>query len=481
MQESARLFALLIASLLVSCGGETPRPNVILVHVDDLGWADLSVYGSAYHETPHIDRLAEGGIRFTQAYAAAAVCSPSRAALLTGRYPARLGITDWIRAQFQSTAVPPGEMPEPFVAHPSRKLRCPSNYPRLKLEEVTIAELMKEAGYTTAHIGKWHLGTEEWYPDDQGFDENYGGCDYGQPPSYFDPYYREGHGTIPTLPGRKEGEYLTDREADEAVGFITKNADRPFFLYLAHYAVHTPIQAKPDVEAYYEGKPKTHQDNAAYAAMVQSVDDAMGRVLAALDSLGLSDDTLILFTSDNGGLERVTDNAPLRDGKGSPYEGGIRVPLIARYPGVIEEGGESAFPASSIDYLPTLVDLLSLNPPDAVIDGTSLAPILAGGTRPGRQQLLWHFPHYRGQQVGPYSILRSGDWKMIRFYDAEPWGVDRIELFDLEADPYETTNVADVHRDLVSELEVQLDSLLENMGARMPEPNPDYELSEEPT
>lgn len=314
---------LLVASfsLLASCGSELP-PNIIIVHVDDLGWTDLGCFGSGYYETPHIDRLAGGGMSFTNAYAAAAVCSPSRAALLTGRYPARLGITDWIRASFNADAWEPGTPIPEFESVDSRRLSTPVNQPYLPHEEITLAEHLKPAGYVTAHIGKWHLGREDWFPDSQGFDYNIGGCDFGQPPSYFDPYQNERVKGIPTLPPRREGEYLTEREGDEAVGFIRSHKDEPFFIYYAPYAVHTPIQAKPAVEARYEAKVKTNQTNPAYAAMVESVDDAVGRIMATLEELKLAERTLVLFTSDNGGLMRVTDNAPLRDGKGSPYEVG---------------------------------------------------------------------------------------------------------------------------------------------------------------
>jgi arylsulfatase A-like enzyme len=459
---------LLVASfsLLASCGSELP-PNIIIVHVDDLGWTDLGCFGSGYYETPHIDRLAGGGMSFTNAYAAAAVCSPSRAALLTGQYPARLGITDWIRASFNADAWEPGTPIPEFESVDSRRLSTPVNQPYLPHEEITLAEHLKPAGYVTAHIGKWHLGREDWFPDSQGFDYNIGGCDFGQPPSYFDPYQNERVRGIPTLPPRREGEYLTEREGDEAVGFIRSHKDAAFFIYYAPYAVHTPIQAKPAVEARYEAKVKTNQTNPAYAAMVESVDDAVGRIMATLEELKLAERTLVLFTSDNGGLMRVTDNAPLRDGKGSPYEGGIRVPLIAWWPGNIPPGAQSDAPISSIDYLPTVAEALGV-PLDHSVDGQSLWKTMSDGDGAEERDLFWHFPQYRYNQVGPYSIVRSRGWKLIRYYDPEPYGVNRVELFNLATDLGEKHDLAGEQTEKAKELEALLDAWLETVGARLP-------------
>jgi arylsulfatase A-like enzyme len=326
---------------------------------------------------------------------------------------------------------------------------------------------LKPAGYVTAHIGKWHLGREDWFPDSQGFDYNIGGCDFGQPPSYFDPYQNERVQGIPTLPPRREGEYLTEREGDEAVGFIRSHKDEAFFLYYAPYAVHTPIQAKPTVEARYEAKVKTNQTNPAYAAMVESVDDAVGLIMATLEELNLAERTLVLFTSDNGGLMRVTDNAPLRDGKGSPYEGGIRVPLIVWWPGNIPPGSQSDAPISSIDYLPTVAEALGV-PLDHSVDGLSFWTTMSSGAGPKGRDLFWHFPQYRYNQVGPYSIVRSGDWKLIRYYDPEPYGVNRVELFNLAADLGEKHDLAGEQTEKANELEALLDAWLEIVGARLP-------------
>ena len=456
-------------------------PNVIIVFVDDLGWADVGANGSVFYETPHIDRLANEGMRFTNAYAAAAICSPSRAALQTGRYPARLGITDWIRASFQGDAWQPDSPIAEFVEDSTKRLFTPRNFPYLPHEEVTLAEMLGEAGYATAHIGKWHLGPQDWWPAAQGYDENDGGNDFGQPPSYFDPYENERVQGIPNLPPRHEGEYLTDREGDEAVDFIRRHQEEPFFLHLAHYAVHTPIQAKDSLTEKYEAKTKpdeTEQTNAEYAAMVESVDDAVGEVLAVLDSLGIAEQTLILFTSDNGGLEPVTDNAPLRSGKGFPYEGGIRVPFIAYWPGQIEGGTTSEEPVMGIDVFPTLAEIAGQPLPDGrPIDGVSLAPVLLEGESLDRESLFWYFPHYRYDQVGPYAIVRSGDWKLIRFFDGEPYSVREAELYNLADDLSEENDLAEAQPEKVQELEAKLEAWLTDVGARRFETNPDFATS----
>jgi len=452
--------------------GERRPPNVVLILVDDLGWTDLACFGSRYYQTPNLDRLAAQGMKFTDGYAACAVCSPTRAAVMTGRYPARLGVTDWIRSRFQGGAIPADKKnPTGYVGGRRNKVFCPRNALWMELDEVTIAEALKPAGHVSCHIGKWHLGPDDQYPDRQGFDFNIGGCDYGQPPGYFDPYTnkRLSQG-IPTLKPRKQGEYLTDREADEAVRFIEQHRNRPFFLYMAHYAVHTPIQGKKDLVAKYQARPKTNQKNPTYAAMVESVDDAAGRILAALDACKVSDNTIVIFTGDNGGLLGPTHNAPLRAGKGWPYEGGIRVPLIIRWPGVVKPGSASAVPVTSVDYLPTVLDAAGLRlPAGRPIDGESLLPVLKGTGRLKRDAIYWHFPHYRGRGIPPYSIIRAGDWKLIKRYDGKPF-----ELFDLGSDLSETTDLAAKMPDKVKELDARLAAWLKTTGARVPKPNPDY-------
>ena len=454
--------------------GERP-PNIVLVLVDDLGWTDLACYGSRYYETPNIDRLATQGMRFTNAYAACAVCSPTRAAVMTGRYPARVGVTDWIRARFQGGHVlkPDEKLPDyiPNYDGPTRKLLCPRNPFWMELSEWTIAEALHEAGYRSCHIGKWHLGMDDWYPDKQGYDVNIGGCDMGHPPGYFDPYHNKHQGHIPTLKPRRKGEYLTDREADEAVRFIHNHRDQPFFLCLAHYAVHTPLQGKNTLVDKYRAKTKTNQKNAKYAAMVQSVDEATGRVMATLDELRLADNTIIIFTSDNGGLIGATSNTPLRDGKGTPYEGGIRVPAIIRWPGVVDPGSVCDVPITSVDYFPTALAATGLKaPPTLPIDGENLMPLLTQSGTLHRDAIYWHFPHYRGRKdpVVPYSIIRAGDWKLIKRYE------DReFELFNLKNDLGEKKDLATEMPEKVKDLDARLSNWLKTVNAKLPKPNPD--------
>jgi arylsulfatase A len=450
---------------------------VIIVLVDDLGYADLGCTGSAFYETPNIDRLAAGGMRFTNAYAACAVCSPTRASLLTGRYPARIGITDWIRPLTgEAWTEQKIRSRPPYVGGAKRRLLTPTRPRWMEHDEVTIAEVLKPRGYATGFIGKWHLGPEPWWPESQGFDSNLGGCDYGHPPAYFDPYpATHQRGTFPNLPPRAEGEYLTDREADEAVMFIRRHADRPFFLYLCHYAVHAPIQAKANLIEHYRAKPppaNDGQNHPAYAAMVHSVDDAMGRVLAALDELGLADNTLLVFTSDNGGAThfRATDNRPLRSGKGRPYEGGIRVPFIVRWPSHVEAGAVRDEPVCTIDLLPTICAVTGATlPPDRTIDGVSLQPLLERTGSLARTTLYWHFPHYwAGGNLSPYSVVRHGDWKLIRWYED---GTE--ELYDLATDLGEQDDRAADRPDKTRELDALLDAWLAETGARLPRPNPD--------
>jgi arylsulfatase A len=442
------------------------KMNYVIVLVDDMGWTDCRCFGSKYYDTANIDRLASEGMRFTNGYAACAVCSPTRASLLTGRYPARIGITDWIRARFQGGRADPEEkLPEyvPNYDGAERKLLCPRNPWWMEHDEVTIAEALRPAGYTSCHIGKWHLGPDEWYPETQGFHINIGGCDFGHPPSYFDPYHNDDQGSIPTLKARRKGEYLTDREADEAVRFIKYHADRPFFLYLAHYGVHLPLQGKQELIDRYEAKTPTNHHNATYAAMIHSIDDALGRVMAALDEHGLSDSTAIIFTSDNGGLLPVTDNAPLRLGKGYEYEGGIRVPLIIRWPGVTRPGSVCDEPVTSADFFPTILASASVGQPaDRAIDGQDLRPLLAQSGPLKREALFWHFPHYRGD-VMPYSICREGEWKLIRRYEGR-----RFELYNLAEDVGETRDLSDELAARTRDVNERLTEWLRATGAKLP-------------
>jgi arylsulfatase A len=440
------------------------RPNLILINVDDLGWTDLGCYGSPYYETPNIDRLCAQGIKFTDAYAAAAVCSPTRSALLTGRYPARTGVTDWLRPRTvrQETIPSPDGGPGRYVDDPDQALLCPARQEQLPPEEQTIAEVLREVGYSTAHIGKWHLGHGESLPEHQGFDSNKGGGRYGQTPTYWDPYElsrQKLHG----LPSRKVGEYLTDREAAEAVAFINDHRDHPFFLNLWHYAVHTPLHAKEELIRKYENRisDEERKNRPTYAAMLESVDDAVGAVLAALDDLGLAERTLVMLTSDNGGQPAFTEMAPLRGGKGEPYEAGTRVPQIIRWKNRVRPS-VSSVPVTSVDIFPTFCDIAGARA-SQVIDGTSLLPIMDGGRFDSERSLYWHYPHYWNGEP-PYSIVRKGRWKLIRRY--EPGST--AELYDLVADLGERRNLARVRKATRQLLRADLKAWLDETGALLP-------------
>ena len=458
----------------VSRPKETPvsanarRPNIVVFLIDDLGANDLRCYGSQYFETPNLDRLAGQGIRCTTAYAAACICSPTRAALLTGRYPARLGLTDWIRARFQGGAIPSDKRnPTEYVGGPQQALLCPPNPFWLEHEELTIAEILKEQGYATGHVGKWHLGPDDWYPERQGFDFNAGGCDFGQPPSYFDPYSAPKVGGIPNLKPRLEGEHLADREGDEAADFLEKHRDQPFYLQVWQYSVHTPLMGKKSLIEKYKAKTPTKQKNATYAAMVESMDAAVGRVLAKLDELKLTDNTLVVFTSDNGGLVGPTDNSPLRSGKGFPYEGGTRVPLIVRWPGKIAAGQVVVTPMLSCDLLPTFLAATGTPlPKDRPIDGVNLANVWNNTGLIAPRDLFWHFPHYRAP-VTPWSSIRSGNLKLIHW-----WQGNRLEMYDLGQDPYETTDIAATQPKEAARLDAKLQTWLKEVGAKLPRENP---------
>jgi arylsulfatase A-like enzyme len=389
---------------------------------------------------------------------------------MTGRWPGRVGVTDWIRARFQRGNQPtPNKTKTEYVGGNNRKLLCPPNPFWMEHEETTIAELLKPKGYVSCHIGKWHLGDPAWYPRQQGFDFNIAGCDIGQPPSYFDPYAHPRYNFDKQMMPRKQGEFLTHREGHEAKQFIEKNKSKPFFLSYCPYAVHTPIQAIETVAAKYV-RPDKSANNAKYAAMVESVDDAVGMIMDTLKETGLNEQTLVIFTSDNGGLKGPTDNSPLRSGKGYAYEGGIRVPLIVRWPGVIGPGTISHEPVSSVDYLPSIAEAAGCDiPAKREIDGTSLLGLLKsdGKQSLNRDAIYWHFPHYR-HSPGPYSIIRSGDWKLIKWYEGG------FELYNLKTDLSESTNLANAMNPKVKELDGQLTSELSRIGAKLPKPNPNY-------
>lgn len=456
---------LLFASIVIGLGHppsatgaqEAGRLNVVLILADDLGWTDLACFGSDLYRTPNIDRLAREGMKFTQAYSACTVCSPTRASLMTGKYPARLRVTDWI----------PGRPP----ANP--KLLVPEWTKFLPHEETTLAEVFKAAGYATASIGKWHLGPETHFPKTQGFDVNIAGTDLGSPTSgYFAPW------KIPTLTEGADGEYLTDRMGVEAARYVKENATRPFFLYLPHFAVHTPIQAPKDLTEKYRALVKTgaRHTNSIYAAMVESMDTAIGRVLTALEGQRILDRTIVIFTSDNGGHLPTTSNAPLRVGKGSCYEGGTRVPLIVRWPGVVAPGSVSDTPVITPDIYPTLLAITAVaGVATHRPDGESLEPLLRRNGELKRDAIFWHYPHYQLYQQGgtvPYAAVRVGDFKLIQFYDGSS-----SELYDLRQDIGETRNLAAAQPDRLRALQDRLDRWRNDVSAQLPTSNPGYDAA----
>jgi len=457
------------------------QPNFLFILIDDLGWRDLSCYGSTFYETPGLDRLAAEGMTFTDAYAACPVCSPTRASLLTGRYPARVGVTNYIGGHSTGRLID-----APYIR-------------QLPLEEYNLARALKAGGYVTWHVGKWHLGEAPFYPQHQGFDVNIGGCHYGHPyKGYFAPWQ------IEHLPEGPDGEYLTDRITDEAIRLIRNHdGSKPFFLNLWHYAVHTPIQAKPeDIErfsrkaeamgldkqqALVEGEhfptdQKRHlrvmrriiQSDPGYAAMVWNLDWNIGRVLDALRETAQLDNTVVIFTSDNGGLATAegspTSNRPLAEGKGWMYDGGTREPLIVRYPRLIQGGSTCSVPVTSPDFYPTFLELAGLDPiPEQHCDGESFVPLLRGGSQLRRDAIFWHYPHYGNQGGTPACAIRAGDWKLIEFFED-----GRAELYNLREDISESRNVAQDHPEKTNELKARLAQWRKEVQAKIPQPNPAY-------
>lgn len=448
--------AFLACALLASAASAAKPPNVVLFLADDFGWTDLASYGSKLYETPNIDRLARDGVKFTQAYSACTVCSPTRAALLTGKYPARLHITDWI----------PGLPPD------NPKLLVPDWTKYLPVTEISLGRAFKSADYATASIGKWHLGGEAYYPEKHGFDLNIAGTDAPAPKTYFAPY------NIATLPEGPEGEYLTDRLAVEAGKFIEQQKGKPFFLYLPHFAVHLPLNGKQSVVTKYRGKiqPGMAQTNAVYAALVESLDDAVGAIRRKLDELKLADNTVVVFASDNGGRVPTTSNLPLRVGKGSCYEGGTRVPLIIHWPGVTKAGSVCETPVITMDLYPTLLEIIGEKKAgQKSVDGVSLVSLLRGGGKLQRDELFWHYPHYQHYQLGgtkPYGAIRKGDFKLIEFFDDM-----RVELYNLREDIGELHDLAGTLPPKVEELRTRLHAWRKEVGAQMPTRNPSYDPS----
>jgi len=514
------LFGITPFSLIGGCtGNEAEKPNVVFFLVDDLGWTDLGCYGSQFYETPNIDHFAKEGVRFTNAYAACHVSSPTRASILTGKYPATLHLTDWL----------PGRRNFPF-----QKLKNAEINQHLPYEDITIAEALKEQGYTTAIFGKWHLGEDPSNPLAHGFDVQVPNWEKGWPNGgYYFPFKLIGIEDKP-------GDYLTDRLTDEALKFIENNKNRPFFLYLSHYAVHDPIQGRPDlVEKYrkklkampkennpafilegnpdapdpisqeearkllqgkeYEGfsqlpnqmvKIKQHQDNVQFAGMVESMDESLGRVLSKLKELDLDDNTIVIFFSDNGGMaaanfgnpERVvtsdlldvafsTANLPLRGAKGWLYEGGIRVPMIVKWPhhGLI--GKECDVPVISTDFYPTIMEMLEVRVPAGhKVDGVSIVPLLKGKQKLGREAIYWHFPQYSNHGMqSPGGAIRSGDYKLLEYYEN-----NKVQLFNLREDISEQHDLYASNPEKVNELRTKLHLWREKVNAQMMSPNPEF-------
>ena len=473
------LFMPCLSSLAADASSSLAKPNVVFILADDLGQRDLGCYGSTFYETPNLDRMAKEGALFTNAYAACPVCSPTRASLMTGQWPQRLGITDYI-----------GAPAKPEAWNRNTKM-LPAPYTELlSLEKPTLAKAMKDAGYATFFAGKWHLGPEGYWPENQGFDINMGGHDRGGPyggKKYFSPYGN------PRLIDGPDGEHLPDRLATETTKFIEANQARPFFAYFALYSVHTPLMAREDLQKKYEDKRKRlglkaqwgkedtrdvrlNQDHAVYAGMVEAMDLAVGKVLNKLDELGLRDNTLVFFTSDNGGLSTSegwpTSNLPLRGGKGWMYEGGIREPFLVRWPSVITAGRIVSSPVSSPDIFPTLLDVANAKPMSGqTLDGLSLVPVFKGGELPERP-LFWHYPHYGNQGGAPAAAIRQGDWKLIWTFENQ-----QLELFNLANDLGEENNLIESEPARAQTLQLALQAWQKEVGAKLPVPNVKFDPS----
>jgi arylsulfatase A-like enzyme len=450
--------------LSASSGAEDAQqcqPNLIYINADDLGWADTTYQGSTFYKTPNIDRLASQGITFPNAYAPAANCAPSRASCMSGQYTPRHGIYTVGRSDRGNTK--------------DRKLIPTKNNTVLADTHITIAEVLKASGYVTCHVGKWHLGPD---PETQGFDINIAGCQWGAPSGggYHSPY------KYPNCEQKQKGEYLTDRLGSEAVKFITENKDRPFFLHFATHSVHTPLQGKADLIAKYENEPPSNAHmNPTYAAMIHSLDENVGRIMAKIDDLGLAKNTLILFSSDNGGVWKFSKQWPLRAGKGTYYEGGIRAPLVVRWTGKITPGTTCDIPVNGIDFFPTFLEAASAATPEGIqLDGVSLIPLLTQTGMTKKRPLFWHFPVYLPEgnpetrdpkfRTRPGSVVRYGDWKLHEYF--EDGG---LELYNLKHDIGETNNLAGTEPEKVKELYHMLKAWRMQKGAPVPsETNPMY-------
>jgi len=446
--------AMLAMNTVFGAADRGHKPNIVFILIDDLGWSDVGCYGNKFNETPNIDRLAKQGMRFTDAYASCCVCSPTRASLQTGKYPATVNITDWI----------PGHQ------RPWARLNIPKINLYLPLEEVTIAKALKPAGYVTGYFGKWHLGRDEYYPGAQGYDDWMVLTRH----RHFYPRFQ-----CKPVQQLKEGDYLADVLTDKTVAFIEANKDKPFMVAISHFAVHIPLQAKQDIIARYEAKPAPADgvNNPIYAAMLESVDKSVGRIMDKLAELKLAKRTVVIFYSDNGGLRQmysakgpiVTTNAPLRDEKGSPYEGGTRVPLIVRWPGAVEPGSTCNQPVTTVDFYPTMLEMAGTGgDPQHKVDGESIVPLLKQTGKLKREAIYWHYPHYHHST--PSSSIRQGDYKLIEFFEG-----NRLELYNLREDVGEKNNLASEKPELAKQLRDKLDRWRKSVNARIPTPNPDYD------
>jgi len=449
----------------------TSKPNILFILADDLGYTDLSCMGSKFYETPNLDKIAQKGMIFTNGYAACSVCSPSRASILTGKFPARHGITNWIGEES-------GEDWRKLNRH---SILLPADYiHNLPKDYITLPEALKEHGYKTFFTGKWHLGGQGSYPEDHGFDINIGGWESGGPGGgYFSPYKN------PKLPDGPKGEDLQMRLAKETVKFLKENRGKPFLAYLSFYAVHAPIQTTEARWKKYRDKAekmgiskngfamgkrlpiRQHQDNPVYAGLIESMDNAVGLVLDELKKLGLDINTIVIFTGDNGGVASgdnySTSNTPLRGGKGTQWEGGIREPFFISVPWMKLAGKKCDVPVSGVDFYPTILDLAGLPlKPDQHLDGISILPLLMGG-QVAERALIWHYPHYGNQGGDPNSTIRKGDWKLIHYLED-----GKNELYNLKNDLSENTDMATANPDKTAELWTELDQYLKSVGAKYP-------------
>jgi len=428
------------------------KPNILFILADDFGWSQLGCYGSDFYETPHIDRLARQGMKFTDAYAACPVCSPTRASIMTGRYPARLHLTDFIAGG----------------SFPYEKHTQPDWQKYLPLEEVTIAEVFKSAGHATASFGKWHLsitkkppGSLPYNPDKQGFDESF----VTYKPSSKDDPESDAHNV----------EAITQKSLD----FLERHKDNPFFLYVTHNTIHAPVLGKKRLVDKYKNKPgsKLPRNNPVLGAMIEELDTSVGRLVKKLDDLKIADKTIVVFFGDNGGLERDARQTPLRSGKANLYEGGIREPLIVRWPGIVTPGSTCSEPVISVDFFPTFVEILGLeNVITNTIDGVSLLPLLTQSGTLGRRAIYWHYPHYHSSSIGPCGAVRAGDFKLIEWFDETICGPgNELELYNLKEDIGEQNNLAQRMPEKTRQLKNMLATWRNNVNAQMLTPNPNYD------